>query len=104
VSGGAGCAGCNFVNRRAAAVVAVQQMHRAGSRRARLAAPRLLTMLLTTACRAPTRRVAGNMAVLSGGAGMRYMEYSTQPGGAGRGGRGRPPGPGKLAKMAKRYG
>ncbi|EFN57091.1 hypothetical protein CHLNCDRAFT_57434 [Chlorella variabilis] len=50
-----------------------------------------------------TRRVVGDMAALSGAAGMRYMEYSTGAGG-GQGGRARPPGGGKLAKMAKKYG
>jgi hypothetical protein len=57
------------------------------------------------------------MAALSGGAGLRYMEYSTaggrgggSRGGGGRGGggwggqRSRPAGGGKLAKMVKRAG
>lgn len=29
-------------------------------------------------CRAPTKRVVGNMAALSGAQGISYMEYSTQ--------------------------
>jgi hypothetical protein len=40
------------------------------------------------------------MAALSGAAGLSYLEYSTKPGG----GRSKPPGGGKLAKMAKRFG
>lgn len=55
--------------------------------------------------RSATRRVVGDMAKLSGAAGISYLEYSTQAGGGGRGrGRARPLGQGKLAKMAKRYG
>ncbi|KAI3434686.1 hypothetical protein D9Q98_002749 [Chlorella vulgaris] len=59
--------------------------------------------------RVATRRTAGDMAALSGAAGLRYLEYSTGgPGGRGGGGRGggrgRPAGGGKLAKMAKKYG
>lgn len=50
--------------------------------------------------RAATKRVVGNMAALSGAAGISYLEYST---GGGRG-RSKPPGGGKLAKMAKKFG
>ncbi len=56
-------------------------------------------------CRATTKRVVGNMAALSGAAGISYMEYSTGQGAGGRGGAQRkPPGGGKLAKLAKRFG
>lgn len=55
--------------------------------------------------RATTKRVVGNMAALSGAAGISYMEYATGQGPGGRGGAQRkPPGGGKLAKMAKRFG
>ncbi|KAL4441851.1 hypothetical protein ABPG77_003767 [Micractinium sp. CCAP 211/92] len=55
--------------------------------------------------KATTKRVVGNMAALSGAAGISYMEYSTGQGAGGRGGAQRkPPGGGKLAKLAKRFG
>ncbi|PSC73140.1 DNA repair helicase XPB1-like [Micractinium conductrix] len=49
--------------------------------------------------KAPARRVVGSMAALSGAAGISYLEYSTK-----QGGRSRPAGGGKLAKMAKKFG
>lgn len=48
-----------------------------------------------------SKRVVGNMAMLSGGHGLKYLEYSTRGGaGGGRGGRGgRRAGPSKFAKF-----
>ncbi|KAL4433953.1 hypothetical protein ABPG75_000394 [Micractinium tetrahymenae] len=55
--------------------------------------------------KAPTKRVVGSMAALSGAAGMSYMEYATGQGAGGRGGAQRKPaGGGKLAKLAKKFG
>jgi DNA excision repair protein ERCC-3 len=50
-----------------------------------------------------SRRVVGNMAMLSGGQGLKYLEYSTRGGAGGRGGRGggRRAGPSKFAKFRK---
>ena len=53
-----------------------------------------------------SRRVIGNMAMLSGGRGLKYLEYSTRGGGggggrSGRGGGGRRAGPSKFAKFRK---
>ena len=52
-----------------------------------------------------SRRVVGNMAMLSGGRGLKYLEYSTRGGASGSGGRGRGAGkrsgPSKFAKFRK---
>lgn len=74
---------------------------------ARLTLPPFPRLLPPSPCRSATRRVQGDMHVLSGAAGLTYFEYST--GGGGGRGAGRPRGgankpPGKLAKMAKKYG
>ena len=53
-----------------------------------------------------SRRVVGSMAALSGGQGLRYLEYSTKGAGGRGGGRGggptrKPPGGGKFAKLRR---
>ena len=52
--------------------------------------------------RGATKRVVGSMAALSGAAGLSYLEYDTN--GKLQAQHRKPPGGGKLAKMAKRYG